>query len=366
MSPTVLAKVLPVVLVTLAFVVAGCAPANDNRQNSLNPKGQNAQRIDDLFIPILWIAVVVGVLIMAATVGFAIKFRHRPGDDDNPKQIHGSTPLEIGWTIVPAVILAVISVPTIATIFKLAQEPTGEVLEVNITGKQFWWQVEYEKQPGINQGFITSTEVHMIAGVPLRLELASDDVIHSFWIPELGGKQDVVPGRKQHITFYADEPGTFLGQCAEFCGLAHADMRMRVIVQTREEFEAWAVGQQQGPDQAYSGEIEELTGTKYACTNCHTFDDSGQTAYGPNLVHIGSRETFAGGTYELDRANLVDWLLDAPSLVPMQSKTCREPTATPGLGCIGMPSFTNNTPEGQPVMTQSDAETIADYLLANQ
>lgn len=358
--------VLPAVVLSLALVVAGCAPSNDNGQNSLDPKGKNAQRIDDLFIPITWIAIVVGVLVVGATVLFAIKFRQRPGHNDDPKQIHGSTPLEIGWTIVPAVILAIISVPTIATIFTIAQEPTGEVLETKVVGKQFWWQVEYGKQAGIDQGFVTAGEIHMIAGVPLRIRLESEDVIHSFWIPELGGKQDVVPGRKQSMTLYGDEPGTYLGQCAEYCGLAHADMRMRVIVQDRADFEAWAGRQQRGPDQAYVGEIEELTGETYACTNCHSFDDSSQTTYGPNLVHLGSRDTIAGGTYELDRENLVNWLLDAPAMVPMQSKTCREPTATPGLGCIGMPSFTKNTPKGQPVMSQADAETIADYLLANQ
>jgi len=362
-SPGVLRRALPAALVSLALIVAGCS--NDNGQNSLDPKGGNAERIDNLFIPILWVAVVIGVLVVGATVGFAIKFRHRPGHDDNPKQIHGSTPLEIGWTIVPAVILAVIAVPTIATIFKIAREPTGDVVQAKVTGKQFWWQIEYAKQAGIDEGFVTAGEVHMIAGEPLRIQLRSDNVIHSFWIPELGGKQDVIPGRKQHITFYSDKPGTFLGQCAEYCGLAHADMRMRVIVQERAAFEAWAAGQQRGPEQAYTGEIEALTGATYACTNCHTFEDSGQPTYGPNLVHVGSRDTFAGGTYQLDRRNLVSWLLDAPGMVPMQSKTCREPTATPGLGCIGMPSFTKDTPKGQPVMSRADAETIADYLLAN-
>jgi len=362
-SPLILGPAL-----TFALAVAGCS-SNDNGQNSLKPAGRNAQLIDDLFIPVLIVAVVIGVLVVAATVVFAIKFRHREGKDDNPKQIHGSTPLEIGWTIVPALILAVVAVPTIATIFKIAEEPKGEVLEATVAGKQWWWEAEYKKQDkvsgtNIDQSIVTANEIHMIAGVPLKIDLKSDNVIHSFWIPELGGKQDVIPGRKQHITFYADKPGTFLGVCTEYCGLSHANMKMRVIVQTKEDFNAWMAGQQQGPAQPWTGEVEELTGATFACTNCHLFNESSKTAYAPNLTHLASRSTFAGGVFELNRKNLVDWILNAPGMVPMQAKDCRLP---PPATCVGMPSYTKDTPKGDyPVMTRAQAETIADYLLAEK
>ena len=362
-SPLILGPAL-----TFALAVAGCS-SNDNGQNSLKPAGRNAQLIDDLFIPVLIVAVVIGVLVVAATVVFAIKFRHREGKDDNPKQIHGSTPLEIGWTIVPALILAVVAVPTIATIFKIAEEPKGEVLEATVAGKQWWWEAEYKKQDkvsgtNIDQSIVTANEIHMIAGVPLKIDLKSDNVIHSFWIPELGGKQDVIPGRKQHITFYADKPGTFLGVCTEYCGLSHANMKMRVIVQTKEDFNAWMAGQQQGPAQPWTGEVEELTGATFACTNCHIFNDSSKAAYAPNLTHLASRSTFAGGVFELNRKNLVDWILNAPGMVPMQAKDCRLP---PPATCVGMPSYTKDTPKGDyPVMTRAQAATIADYLLAEK
>jgi len=362
-SPLILGLAL-----TSALAVAGCS-SNDNGQNSLKPAGRNAQLIDDLFIPVLIVASVIGVLVVAATVVFAIKFRHREGKDDNPKQIHGSTPLEIGWTIVPALILAVVAVPTIATIFKIAEEPKGEVLEATVAGKQWWWEAEYKKQDkvsgtNIDQSIVTANEIHMIAGVPLKIDLKSDNVIHSFWIPELGGKQDVIPGRKQHITFYADKPGTFLGVCTEYCGLSHANMKMRVIVQTKEDFNAWMAGQQQGPAQPWTGEVEELTGATFACTNCHLFNDSSKAASAPNLTHLASRSTFAGGVFELNRKNLVDWILNAPGMVPMQAKDCRLP---PPATCVGMPSYTKDTPKGDyPVMTRAQAETIADYLLAEK
>jgi cytochrome c oxidase subunit 2 len=175
----------------LGLLAAGCS-SNNNGQNSLKPAGRNAQLISDLFIPIVILASIIGVLVVGATVVFAIKFRHREGKNDNPKQVHGSSPLEIGWTIVPALILAVIAVPTIATIFKIAEEPQGEVLHATVVGKQWWWQAQYDKQDkvagtNIDQAVVTANEVHMIAGVPLKIDLKSDNVIHSFWIPELGG-----------------------------------------------------------------------------------------------------------------------------------------------------------------------------------
>jgi cytochrome c oxidase subunit II len=351
-----------VLLAGLVAVLAACG--NDNGQNSLDPKGPNAEKIDNLFIPILILAIVIGIAVVTATVVFAIKFRHREGKPDNPKQIHGSTPLEIGWTIVPALILAVVAVPTIATIFDLAKEPKGpNVLQISVDGEQWWWQFQVPKQPMNDKKVVTSTELHIPVGTKVYLSQRSTNVIHSFWVPELNGKKDVVPGRTNHNTIIASKPGTFLGACAEFCGLAHADMRFRVIAQPMSEWRQWLADQQGGPAQPWSGDIQQLTAQKYQCTNCHIFDDSTKTNFGPNLTHLGSRSTFAGGTYKVSHKNLVNWVMDAPSMVPMQSKDCRQP---PPATCVGMPSFTRNTPKGQPVMTRADANTIVDYLLGEK
>jgi cytochrome c oxidase subunit 2 len=348
-----------VLLVGFAAVLAACG--NDNGQNSLDPKGPAAETIDNLFIPILILAIVIGIAVLAATVYFAIRFRHREGAPDNPKQIHGSTPLEIGWTIVPALILAVVAVPTVATIFDLAEVPEGpEVLKVEVQGEQWWWEFVYPRQAMVDEKVVTSTELHIPVGTKVLLEQTSQNVIHSFWVPELAGKKDVMPGRTNTNVIEADEPGTYLGACAEYCGLAHADMRFRVIAQPMNEWRQWLADQQRGPAQPWDGEIRELTATKYACTNCHIFDDSTKENFGPNLTHFASRSTFAGGVYEVDRENLTDWILDAPSMVPMESKDCRKP---PPATCVGMPSFTKNTPKGQPTMTREDADAIVDYLL---
>ena len=367
----------------LATLAAGCSgPEND--QNSLRPQGPAADRIHGLFVPIVAIAIVVGILVLLGTFYVALRFRSRAADE-NPKQIHGSTPLEIGWTIVPAVVLAVIAVPTVATIFALDDPPKGDdVLEVRVVGKQWWWEFEYP-----DEKVVTANELYIPVGTKVRLDLTACDsslgaegtasycnVIHSFWVPELAGKQDVIPGRSQGLTIEADHTGTYLGQCAEYCGLSHANMRFRVIAVERSEYDAWIREQQAGPAVPLNrpapegetgppaGEAQDLVQNTFACTGCHVFDDAETSSYGPNLTHLASRETFASGSFELNRDNLIDWVLDAPSMIPMESKDCRLP---PPATCVGMPSFIKDTPEPAseyPVMTRDQAETIVDYLLA--
>jgi cytochrome c oxidase subunit II len=356
-------------LVTL--VLAGCSEAQDNRQNALEAHGEDADKILDLFTPVAFIAILVGIFITVATVFVAVKFRYRPGVNENPKQVHGNTRLEIGWTIIPALLLAVIAVPTVGTIFDLSEAPASDALEVTVVGKQWWWEFQYP-----DASVVTANELHIPVGREVSLDLEACDagvcnVIHSFWVPELAGARDVVPGRTNQLTISADEPGTYLGQCKEYCGLSHANMRMRVIAQTPEDFEEWLSNQQQGPVNPLTEEdadgnpvvVDEPAPQlieKFLCTNCHSFEDAATASIGPNLTHLRSRTTFASGYFELDHDNLVEWLLDAPGMIPMESGGCRE---IPQGICVGMPSFTENTPEGEPAMTRDEANTIADWLL---
>jgi cytochrome c oxidase subunit 2 len=365
------------------MVVTACGGGTGpgNGQNSLHPKGRQSDKIDSLFTPIAFVAFAVGIFIVGATIFVALRYRHRPGRDDRPKQIHGSTPLEIGWTIIPALILAVIAVPTVSTIFDLAEDPGPDALQVTAVGKQWWWQFDYTGLGAKGKGqLVTADELHIPTGRKVEVKLKACDlslpggenggpgcnVIHSFWVPELSGKKDVVPGRVNELTIEADKPGTYLGQCAEYCGLSHANMRFRVIAESPSDFDAWLQEQQAGPavtiDEA--GKAGELFQSKFQCSNCHTTEDSSKSVYGPNLTHLASRTTFASGSFELTKSRLVEWLLDAPSLIPMESEECRLP-AGPGVTCVGMPSFTKDTPKGNyPVMTRAEAETIADYLLS--
>lgn len=365
---------------TLTLVLAACSTESgpENQQNPLRPKGEPAKQIDNLFTPIFWIAVAVGVFIIGATLFVAIRYRAKKGSEDRPKQIHGNTPLEIGWTLVPALILAVIAVPTVSVIFDIAEEPANP-LEITVVGKQWWWQFDYPKQAGIDKAIVTANEMHIPTGQDVFLKLTACDeslpggttespgcnVIHSFWVPELAGKKDVVPGRTNTIKLSTDTPGTYLGQCAEYCGLSHANMRFRVIAQEPDDFEAWVEGQTKGAAVALddAGDAGDLFTQKFQCTNCHTTEDASISVYGPNLTHFASRKTFASGYYEITREKLVEWILNAPSLIPMESEDCRLPPSPFENTCVGMPSFTENTPEGQPSMTKAEAESLADYLL---
>jgi cytochrome c oxidase subunit 2 len=355
----------------VVLVLAGCSEVKNNGQNSLEPKSSQADKIYNLFVPIAIIAILVGIGIIVATVTLAVKFRYRPGKNENPKQIHGNTRLEIGWTILPALLLAIIAVPTVATIFDLAQNPGPSALQVNVEGKQWWWQFSYP-----DAKVVTADEMIIPTGRDVFLHLDACDgtgtsktcnVIHSFWVPELSGKKDVVPGQTNTLTISADKPGTYLGQCAEYCGLSHANMRFRVIAKSPADYEQWISEQKQGPvnplydGKTPAGPTQQLIVKTFQCTNCHVFDDSSQATYGPNLTHLASRSTFASGSFPLTRDNLVNWVKDAPSMIPMSSQDCRLP-AGQGI-CVGMPSFTENTPPGMKSMTQQQAEDIADFLL---
>src|SRR5690349_905274 len=244
------AGVAAVAVTAGALVLASCG--NDsgpsNGQSALRPAGPNAQKILDLTRPFFWIAVLVGVGVLVGTIYVALRFRVRKGETREPVQSHGNSALEISWTIIPALILAVMAVPTVATVFDLAKKPKGaDVVNVTVSARQWWWQFTYTDK---DNGVVTANELHIPVNQPVYLSLQgppkctspgcyNNGVIHSFWIPELNGKKDVVPGRTQFLTIEASRTGVFLGQCAEYCGLSHADMRMRVVAQTRADYDAW-------------------------------------------------------------------------------------------------------------------------------
>ena len=361
----------------LALVVlAGCEGAVHNRQNPLDPHGADAEKINNLFTPVAIVAILVGIFIIAATIYVAVRFRYRAGVNENPKQTHGNSRLEITWTIIPALLLAIIAVPTVGTIFDLAEPPAEDALQVTVVGKQWWWAFQYP-----DAKVITANELHIPVGRDVAIKLKACDqgacnVIHSFWVPELSGTRDVVPGRTNTMVISASEPGTYLGQCKEYCGLSHANMRFRVIAQSKSDFADWLAGQQEGPVNALTepgpdgnpvivDEPAPQLIEKFQCTNCHVFDDASTSSIGPNLTHLASRTTFASGYYQLNHANLVKWLQNAPGMIPMESGGCR---AVPQGICVGMPSFTENTPDGAngkplPEMTPDEANTLAEWLL---
>lgn len=303
---------LVLVLVSVSLLVLLLSACSETPQSSLEPAGEQARKIDSLFGIAFWIAAGFFVFVQVMLVIALFRFRHRPGREE-PRQVHGNTRLEVAWTVVPALILAGLAIPTVGTIFDLASEP-ADAMEVRVVGHQWWWEVHYPEQ-----GVVTANEVHIPTGRPVRLTLESADVIHSFWVPRLSGKQDLVPGSTHKLTIQADEPGVYPGQCAEYCGLSHANMRFRVVAQSESDFNRWVSQQQQTARQPTSGLAAQgaqifQTGQ---CIACHTVNGTqAQGKIGPDLTHFASRETFAGGTFEVNEENLTAWLQDPPGVKP--------------------------------------------------
>jgi cytochrome c oxidase subunit 2 len=335
-------------MATAVVVVAGCGGTGPhNEQNTLHPAGPAARTIINLFSPFFWVAVVIGAAVVATTFFVAIRFRERPGVERNPVQTHGNVVLEVSWTIIPFLILAVMAVPTVATIFKLAKEPKGpDVVHVTVEGRQWFWQYQYTDK---DTGFYTANEMHIPINRPVFLTLTSNNVIHSFWVPELAGKKDVVPGHPNTLTIEASHPGTFTGQCAEYCGISHANMRLRVIAQTQTDYDAWVASQKTPLAPAATKQFDTIS-AKWGCASCHSdtnLSKDVKATIGPNLTHVGDREAFAGDIYPMTLDNLSKWVYDAPGRKPHGD-------------LVGwMPNFSAAG------MTQADADSIAKFLLCD-
>ncbi len=321
-------------LVVLSLVLAACG--TDGAQDSLSPASERARNVDGLFTFTLIIAAVVFVLVQGAIIYTAIKFRRKKGEEPRPvKQIHGNTRLEIAWTIAPALILAGLAVPTVQTIFENAEDPVNAV-EITVTGHQWWWEFDYP-----DLGVVTANEMHIPVGQDIALTLRADsgDVIHSFWVPRLSGKRDLVPGHENTLTISADQPGLYLGQCAEFCGLSHANMRLRVYAHEPADFDAWVQSQLAAAaippagDESLRAEGWELFLGR-GCAACHAIDGTeaagGGLNPGPNLTHFAMRDTFAGALYDREPANLSAWLANPSDLKSM------EPDLNRGMPNLGL------------------------------
>ena len=306
----------------------------EDAQSTFGTSGPIADTQASLFIFIFWIAVVVFVLVEGALIYSILKFRRRESSDDSlPAQIHGNNKLEIIWTIIPVFILIAIAIPTIKTIYDHNGPPSdeGPVLEINVRAHQWWWEIDY---PG--EDVVTSNEIHIPVGQWVNFTMHSDDVIHSFWVPKLAGKLDIIPGDVRQLAMKADEAGFFFGQCAEFCGEAHAKMRFRVKAEEPEEFQNWLDSMRRPPvelvsDDAMAGQ------TLFAanCSSCHATNTwqapaarnertrlAGlRTAFignieesavipAPNLTHFATRATLGAGLIELNSENLIKWIAD--------------------------------------------------------
>lgn len=420
--------------VVIAVSVSACAAGPDNNQNTLRPKGEQARTIQNLFAPIFWIATVIGILVLAGTIYISVKYRASE-KNKSPKQIHGNSILEIGWTILPLVILLGIAVPTVKTVFDINQPAGKGAIKVEVVGKQWWWQygvttntytltnadgttrVDADGAPVTSNKVVVANELVVPENreIELHIKACNEDtpiadkttdevkkanpcnVIHSFWIPSLGGKADAVPGRDHRLVLKGDTKGLFTGQCAEYCGLSHSVMRMQMRVVSAKEYDKWIANLQKPPVKfaaAVTGVVPSAAQRaieKFGCTNCHSFDDQSVKSYGPNLAHFGpdyKNEVMGGGSIPKTFEHTWKWIHDATDWehgngIPMQSNDCRlglDPTSiAPNTGgvekrCNGMPNFSvpyaYNDIKGKsvtlPAMTTDEAKLIATYLYNNK
>ncbi len=306
---------VPLFLTLFLLAAAGCG--GPFPQSTLAPRSDFSGAVDHLFTGIFWWAVLVFTVVEGLLLFAIVRYRRREGAAQ-PKALHGHTALEIGWTLAPALILVFIAVPTMRTIFATAGDAPVGALKIQVIGHQWWWEYRYP-----DLGVVTANELHLPVAAPVQLELTSADVIHSFWVPGLGGKRDLMPGRTTRIAFTADASGEYSGQCAEFCGASHANMRLRVFVEPDSVFEAWvnrqrgqtAVAAVPGDSLVRRGRDEFARG---ACIACHTIASLPQArgVVGPDLSHVGGRATLAGATLPNTTDNLRRWITDAPSLKP--------------------------------------------------
>jgi cytochrome c oxidase subunit II len=293
-------RLIPVAGIVLLLCACAGAPS------ALDPQSPQARHISGLWWLMFGLSAVVYVIV-AGLVVFAILRRRR-----QVSERLGHRLILYGGVLIPAAILGVVAVFTVRTTNALVAGPAA--LEIHVAGEQWWWRVTYP-----DLGIVTANEIHMPVGKTVDLTLTSNNVIHSFWVPQLGGKTDLVPGQVNHLSFTAERAGTYRGQCAEFCGIEHARMAFQVVVDEPAAFDKWVHGQQgigQSPADPLAEKGEQVF-VNGSCAGCHNVDGTSATGtFGPDLTHVGSRATLAADTLLNTPADMSRWLSKTQEVKP--------------------------------------------------
>ncbi len=303
----------------LAWLSSWLCPGCSQWQSVLHPGGPGASRLDGLLWVFTGVCGTIWLLVMLI-LAIAVRRRHKP---DRPKlqRDAGSeraSAIIVGMAVAATVlIIGGLTFLSYAATRPLSGEADG-ALVIRLRGYQWWWQVTYV-DPDPSRTVQTANEIHIPVGKPVRFELSSADVIHSFWVPNLMGKQDLIPGRSNQLTLTATQPGLYRGQCAQFCGLQHAHMALLVIAQDQAEFKAWRDAQVQ--QAASSDDPDADKGrqfvTSHACAACHTIrGTSAAGTLGPDLTHVAGRLTIAAGLLPTTRGSLAAWIVDPQTIKP--------------------------------------------------
>ncbi|MBV9354852.1 MAG: cytochrome c oxidase subunit II [Chloroflexi bacterium] len=292
-----------VLVCVMAFVAPGCAGVS-----SFEPVTSQGAAINNLF----WLELAISAVLFAGIVGVIVtalvRFRGRAGDPD-PPQVEGNTRLEVLWTATPAVILAIIFVLVVQTMTTVnAAAPNS--LNVEVVGHQFWWEYRFP-----DQNAITANELHLPVGTPVLLRLSSNDVIHSFWVPQFGWMRDAVPGRVNLMPVLLTQAATVDGGCNQFCGAEHAWMRELIFSESNDQFQAWLANQ--AAPAAASDSAGERVFMANTCVSCHAIRGTSASAtVGPDLTHVGSRTTLAGTVIQNTPDTMSAWISNPQAIKP--------------------------------------------------
>jgi cytochrome c oxidase subunit 2 len=340
----------------LLLLLTACA-LDQYPNTTFSPHTEFGRAIDDLWRLLLHLGTAVFVFVEGLLLYTIIRFRHRPGAPD-PEHVHGNTTLEVLWTVIPAIILACIAVPTVKTIFQTQARAAASALQVEVYGHQWWWEFRYPQY-----GVVTADELYLPIGRKVNFSLRTVDVLHSFWVPQLGGKRDVISNHVNYLWYTPDSTlsaSVWNGTCNEYCGASHANMRFRAYTVPAPDFERWAAHQAKGAvfpadtsahgaggDSSYVFPVAQmpdnavphtplpptesfasgLTGdpaagfktySSSACIGCHTIkgNPSSVGVIGPNLTHVASRHTIGAGLYPNDALHLEYWIKNAHAMKP--------------------------------------------------
>jgi cytochrome c oxidase subunit 2 len=332
------------------LLAAGGQSAQD--LSIFHPASPPAESIRNLSLLVLAITGAIFVVVEGVLLYTIVRFRRRGAlGGAEPPQVYGSQPIEIAWTVAPALIVLIIVLVTTRTLWEVnvtvpEEKPGDNALFITVVGRQWWWEFTYDHYNGRPLKFITANELHIPASDaevdrPVYLSLQSADVCHSFWVPRLAGKTDLIPGITNHMWFQTSERGLFLGQCAEYCGSQHANMLLRVVVDSPQEFQKWLENEQRPAVENTAARDGKAVFLGQSCVNCHRVrGTSAQGKYAPDLTHLMSRQTLASGMIPNDAqgGNLRQWIADPQAIKP---------------SCL-MPAF---------ALSDRDRSLLVDYLM---
>jgi cytochrome c oxidase subunit 2 len=313
-------------------LLLAAAPAEN--LSVFDPVSPPASAISQMFVLVLAITGVIFLVVEGSIIYSLIHFRKKANDDGTqPPQVYGSMPIEIAWTAAPSLVVFILVLVLVRTELKIRlrpdQVPAGsKVLKVTVVGHQWWWEYYYESYDGQAPGFVTANELHVPVSEPATednpavprptfVTLQSVDVVHSFWVPRLSGKIDCIPGRTNSLWFSTEQPGLYLGQCAEYCGTQHANMLIRVVVESEADFLAWCDNEKKDAVDDPSQRDGRDAFLGLSCINCHTIRGTRATGtFGPDLTHLMSRRTIASGMVSNNVGELRKWLRDPQKVKP--------------------------------------------------